>query len=373
MDARMSAPERRREYLDWIRGVAVLLMIEAHLLDSWTNASDRETDIYRMAMLLAGMGSVLFLVLAGVAVGLSAGSKLRRSGDPAAAATAVARRGLQLFALAFLFRLQAWFLGWSHNPRDLLKVDILNIMGPSIVMTAMLWRTARSVSGRCLIFALSTAAAAFVTPVVRTIPLSSLPDPIEAYIIPVPGLSNFVFFPWIGFVFSGALMGVVIDRAGNVDTEKRVNLRLAGFGAILIGLASIGSMLPSPFEHSHFWTTSPSYFFIRIGLVAGAVGLAYAWTYAELNRRFTIDPIVQLGRTSLFIYWIHVELVYGLISYPIHHNLSLTQASVAYVLLAALMLACSVWKDRLVSRYGDRIPLVRRAAVRSEISPATRR
>jgi uncharacterized membrane protein len=372
MNARMPVPGRRREYLDWIRGVGVLLMIAAHLLDSWTRAPDRETDIYRIAMLLAGTGSVLFLVLAGVAVALSAGSKLRRSGDPASAATAVTRRGLQIFALAFLFRLQAWFLGWSHDPRDLLKVDILNVMGPSIVMTAMLWRMARSISGRCVLFALSTAAVALVTPVLRTIPLSSLPDPIEAYIIPVPGLSNFVFFPWMGFVFSGALMGVVIDRATNVDTEKRVNLWLAGSGLILVGLASIGSMLPSPL-HSHFWTTSPSYFFIRIGLVAVAVGLAYAWTHAELNRRFTVDPIVQLGRTSLFIYWIHVELVYGLISYPIHHWLTLPQACVAYVLFAALMLACSVWKDRLVSRYGDRIPLVRCAAVRNEISPATRR
>ena len=185
-------------------------------------------------------------------------------------------------------------------------------MGPSIVMTAMVWRMVRSISGRCVLFALSTAAVALVTPVLRTIPLSSLPDPIEAYIIPVPGLSNFVFFPWMGFVFSGALMGVVIDRATNVDTEKRVNLWLAGSGLIVVGLASIGSMLPSPL-HSHFWTTSPSYFFIRIGLAAVAVSLAYAWTHAELNRRFTVDPIVQLGRTSLFIYWIHVELVYGLI------------------------------------------------------------
>jgi peptidoglycan/LPS O-acetylase OafA/YrhL len=26
----------RRAYLDWLRGVAVLIMVEAHTLDSWT-------------------------------------------------------------------------------------------------------------------------------------------------------------------------------------------------------------------------------------------------------------------------------------------------------------------------------------------------
>ena len=36
---------------------------------------------------------------------------------------------------------------------------------------------------------------------------------------------------------------------------------------------------------------------------------------------------MQLGRTSLFIYWIHVELVYGLISLPLHRALSLPAAA----------------------------------------------
>jgi uncharacterized membrane protein len=77
-------------------------------------------------------GAPLFLFLAGVAIPLSAGSKLRKSGDIPAATRAVVRRGLEIFGLAFLFRLQAWILGWS-SPRALLKVDILNIMGPSIM------------------------------------------------------------------------------------------------------------------------------------------------------------------------------------------------------------------------------------------------
>ena len=346
------AVARRRDYLDWLRGVAVLLMIEAHLLDSWTRLADRETGAFRAAMAIGGMGTVLFLLLAGTASALSAGSKTRRSGDPAKAARAVARRGLEIFALAFVFRLQAWILGWSSNPLDLLKVDILNIMGPSIVLAALLWYLGRSTVGRCVVFAAATLATALVTPIVRALPLARLPDPIEGYIVPVQGLSNFVFFPWLGMVFAGALAGVAIDAAKTAERERKVNGWLAAGGVVTATVAFAASYLPSPFSASYFWTSSPAYFFIRTGLVMCAIAGAYAWTRAAGVARWS--PLIQLGRTSLFIYWIHVELLYGLISRPLHHKLSLPAACAAYLLFVPLMLACSIAKDRAVERYRQR-------------------
>lgn len=32
----MAAARPRRGYLDWLRGIAVLIMIQAHVIDSWT-------------------------------------------------------------------------------------------------------------------------------------------------------------------------------------------------------------------------------------------------------------------------------------------------------------------------------------------------
>ena len=111
-----STGSNRRTYLDLLRGVAVLLMIDAHLFDSWTRFPDRDGKPFAAVIFFGGFGTTLFLALAGVAVALSAGSKFRRSGDARAASAAVVRRGLEIFGLAFLFRLQAWFLGWSHSP-----------------------------------------------------------------------------------------------------------------------------------------------------------------------------------------------------------------------------------------------------------------
>ena len=349
----MAAEQRgsqRRSYLDVVRGIAVLLMIEAHLFDSWTRVPDRETGAFGRAMLLGGMGTTLFLTLAGVAVALSAGSKLRRLGDPAAASAAVVRRGLEIFALAFVFRFQAWILGWSHSPTDLLKVDVLNVMGPSIVLAALLWRVGHSAAQRAWIFGAATVLVAFVTPFARSLPPGSLPDALRAYITPVAGLSNFVFFPWLAMVFGGAVIGVLLDAVANPADERRMNIRLAAGAVVLFAAASIGSYLPPLSLHSSFWTTSASYLFTRIAIVAMLVAACYAWSRTAGGW----SALAQLGRTSLFIYWIHVEIVYGLISLPLHRALSLPAALAAYVAFCGFMLACSLAKDAVVERYRAR-------------------
>ena len=107
-----SAPGRRT-YLDVLRGVAVLVMIEAHVIDSWTRVADRRSRAFGESLILGGFGAPLFLFLAGVSVSLSAASKLRRTGDVATASRAVIRRGAEILGLAFVFRLQACIIRWG--------------------------------------------------------------------------------------------------------------------------------------------------------------------------------------------------------------------------------------------------------------------
>ncbi|HET9264047.1 MAG TPA: heparan-alpha-glucosaminide N-acetyltransferase domain-containing protein [Vicinamibacterales bacterium] len=344
---------RRRGYLDWLRGIAVLIMIEAHVVDSWTEPADRDGPLFGGALILGGFGAPLFLFLAGVAVSMSAGSKSRRGGDQAAAARAVVRRGLEIFGLAFLFRLQAWVLGWS-SPRALLKVDILNIMGPSIMAAAALWGSVRKNSSRVLVFTAATSAVAFLTPSLRNATfIVALPAPIEAYFRPVPGLTNFVFLPWAAFVFGGAAAGVLIDMARDPVQERRLNVMFAiGGGGLALGAFAL-SYYPTPFAASYFWTTSPAFFFLRLGLMIAGIAAAYAWE-SRPGGRAKWSPVQQLGRTSLFIYWIHVEMVYGLVSRPLHHALALPRVGGAYGLFVFFMLGCSILKDRIVNAWKRR-------------------
>jgi uncharacterized membrane protein len=349
------ARRRRRGYLDWMRGLAVLIMIEAHVVDSWTAASGRGTRGFYWSLILGGFGAPLFLFLAGVSVVLSAGSKFRRSGDVGPASRAVIRRGLEIFLLAFVFRVQAWVLGWGA-PRGLLRVDILNIMGPSIMAAAAIWGAGRTWRARAALLVLATGAMTLLTPIVRASrALSALPDPVEAYLRPVAGLANFTFFPWAGFLFAGALVGLGVDAASSREREARLNLHLLIGGALLAAFAYGTSFLPSPLWRSEFWTSSPSFFFLRVGLMSAAIALAFAWE-SRPGGAEAWSPMQQLGRTSLFIYWIHVEMVYGLISLPLHKALTFRQSWAALALFAGFMLLCSLAKDRFVGWWKSRPP-----------------
>ena len=349
---RVKESNGRRRYLDWVRGLAVLVMIQAHILDSWTRIDVRNTSAFAWSMIVAGFGAPLFLFLAGVSVALSAASKSRRTGDEATATSAVVKRGAWIFLLAFLFRIQAWILGWG-TPRSLLKVDILNIMGPSIIVAAALWGTFRGRVQRSIAFAIAAAAVSLIAPIVRSAPtIAALPDALEAYLRPIAGFSSFCFFPWSGFVFAGACIGVFVDAARTPDAESQVNKWFAVTGLGLVACAYAASFLPTPYAHSEFWGASPAFFAIRVGVLTAVIAAAYWWEKLRLAPSW--KPMEQLGRTSLFIYWIHVEMVYGLISLPIHKTFTHAQSWAAYAAFVLLMLALSVQKDRFVNWWKTR-------------------
>lgn len=363
----MRAPAGRRSYLDVLRGIAVLIMVEAHVIDAWTRTSDRATRGFGQALILGGFGAPLFLFLAGIGVVLSAGSKARRSGDPAAASRAVQRRGLQIFALALLFRLQSWVLGGFSAPAwTMLKVDILNIMGPAMIAAAALWSVGRGARSRLAIYTVSAIAIVLVTPAIRHVAaLAALPDSIEGYLRPIPGLTNFTLFPWVAFVLAGAVVGVILDTAKTAVADRRANLALGAGGLLVAAAAYQASFLPPLDPRSAFWTTSASFFLLRVGLMTAALGLAWLWEQRPTaGQRWS--PIQLLGRTSLFVYWVHVELVYGWVSRPLHGAFPLPGAWAALGLVCALMLWLALQKERLAHKY------LRQQDLRAKLNRAVR-
>ncbi len=87
--------------------------------------------------------------------------------------------------------------------------------------------------------------------------------------------------------------------------------------------------------------------------MTAAIAVAYAWELRP-GGRSKWSPIRQLGRTSLFIYWIHVEMVYGLISLPLHKRLTSGQAWLALAVFVIFMLLCSIAKERTVRWWRSR-------------------
>jgi uncharacterized membrane protein len=352
----MNAGKGRQAYLDWVRGVAVLIMIEAHVFDSWARDTDRVRPIFGYAMLLGGFGAPLFLFLAGVALVLSAESKHRRIENFDASWRAAEQRGWQLFGLAFIFRLQSYILGGAKNAIGLLKVDILNIMGPAMACAAITGRYLRGKGARGVWFAAAALGIALVTPLVRTTRwLDWLPDPVEWYFRPVPGRTNFTLFPWAGFVFAGAAVGTAIDHFRLTGRTNRLQIWLGAVGVGLTWLAYRASFLPTIYERSDFWTSSPTFFLIRTGMLVAVLPIGYLWEHAPLRHKLSLwSPLEELGKASLLVYWIHVELVYGVLSRPLRRSLSLESTMVAYVVFTLFLLTIV----RLKRRFFDPSPSI---------------
>ena len=87
---------------------------------------------------------------------------------------------------------------------------------------------------------------------------------------------------------------------------------------------------------------------MRVGLLILTLPLGYLWEHAPFRHKLSAwSPLVELGRASLFVYWVHVEMVYGVFSRPIRRSLSLEGALVAYILFTAFLLVLVLLKNRL--------------------------
>lgn len=326
----------RRAYIDWLRGVAVIVMFTAHATDAWTREADRGGSIFFWRDVFSGFGAPLFLLLAGTAIAFSAAAGARRGETDAAASARVQRRGWQIFGIAFIFRFQMYVTSLFYRWRSILKVDILNVMGPSIAAAAWVWGRARTARARALALLVPSIAIPFATPYIRGMHwLAVLPDPIEAYIRPAGEFANFTLFPWSAFVFAGAVIGVILERASGTPAESRRVWSITALGALLVAVSYSLSFRPSPFPNSHFWTTSPAFFFLRLGIMMSAFGLAWIWSERLWAGQW--QPFVLLGQTSLFVYWVHVELVYGYATKPIYHRLPFWASCLGVVMLTVVM------------------------------------
>ena len=115
------------------------------------------------------------------------------------------------------------------------------------------------------------------------------------------------------------------------------------------------SFLPSPYAKSEFWTSSPAFFLLRVGLLtcrsrspSGGIGPRGGAIISQWS------PVETLGRASLFVYWVHVEIVYGFFSRPLRRALELDDVLVAYVLFTVFLLGLVLVKDWLAE--GKRRP-----------------
>ena len=335
----------RRAYIDWLRGIAVVAMIEWHVIDSWSIAGPRDGTAWVVIRTVGGYAAPLFLFLAGLAVPLAIRAREKRGMTLTEAAWSVQKRGWQIFGIAHVFRFLSFFLNPNASWTELLKPDILNVLGLGLAATAFLGGfVGRAPAARrktmwwLLLPAVAVLAA---TPLARLWwwPTLLIPQ-LEAYIRPVGNFGVFSLFPWLAYVPFGAFLGVLIVETTDDRDERTLagHMAAAGIAAGAIGAAGVWFVADGS---ATSWIETYSNVVMRAGVMTAA--LAVSRGVVAVQPAWLTNPLLLLGQTSLFVYWVHVELAYGVWSLPLHHTLPLRWSVPGFAGMLVLMYFAAGW------------------------------
>ena len=370
---------KRLAHIDWMRGLACVLMFQTHCYDSWLSPAARKSAFFSWSQLGGTLPAPLFVFLSGISFALVTERLREKGASPGEIAKTTIRRGAEIFALGLLFRLQEFSLGFPWAPwTDLLRVDVLNILGLGMMLMGVLcWLTAARTENdaapltssgssaplvaasrtRGIFSALCAAAAvALATPPLWTTHRPDfLPWPLESYINgvhvfgkPQPWL--FPLFPWSAFAFAGLAVGFFLFTG---IARRKEGVVFAALGAtgflacfVSVKLDALHRQLYSVYD---YWHTSPNFFLMRCGVLLIILALIYAWCRWGFAQR-GFSPILQLGKTSLLVYWVHIEFVYGRFSILPKRQCSILVASAGLLTIFVSMVILSVlrtnWKKR---------------------------
>jgi len=347
---RIHASTHRLEYLDWVRGFGALIMLNGHVWHSYLKPELKTSGIYNLTQFLGGMPPALFLFLTGVTLAFLMDSTERKGLRPGARIVEALKRSRYLFFLAFAFRIQLWIFGLPAPWQGIFKVDVLNCMGFSIAALSLMaaFRTVE----RVRLCAVLGFAIAFLSPVVSQMDWSGVPAVVRAYI--VPDYNFFGIFPWGAYLAFGASVGSVIRIIQPDMVDRAMQWAALAGGVLILACQYFSNSSLTIYTKSEYWLDSPAQVLTKLGVLLIMVAFAFVWTRYAANTGWSW--IRQFGTTSLLVYWVHIELVYGKASWLIRDNLTIPQTILAAAIVISLMLLISTmrthreqWKQRLAA------------------------
>jgi uncharacterized membrane protein len=346
-----------------MRGLACVLMFQTHCYDSWLSPAARQSKFFMYSQLGGTFPAPLFLFLAGVSFALVTRRLQQKNLGPAQIARATIRRGAQIFAFGLLFRLQEYVIAWGWAPlSDLLRVDILNIIGLSMMLMGLLcWPVTLLPAARRTMSLIIVPAGTALLISLLTPPLWTtwrpdwLPWPLESYINGVHNLGKpqawlFPIFPWAGFAFAGLAAGFILQSDWGRKREAITFLTAGAAGLLLVAAARWFDHQPRRLYAVYdYWHTSPNFFLIRVGMLLIILAACYAWCRWGVGE-WGFSPLIQLGQASLLVYWVHIEFVYGRASILPKHSDSIRVASVGLLTIFLAMLGLAYVRTRFKGR-----------------------
>jgi uncharacterized membrane protein len=309
------ASKPRVHVLDFIRLVAMLLMIQGHTLDAFLDPSgvNWDTSHWNAWVHLRGLTAPLFLMVSGAVTVLG----VKYEADGRVARAVIRRRVLMALMVVGIGYLMVFpanriaDLRWLSQDlwQAFFRVNILQLNGVSLLLLTGVLALAKTVR-RYAAWSLSIAFGIFLlAPVVSSVDwFRWLPEGLAAYLAFEHG-SLFPIFPFSAYMFLGVGLGALLMEA---PVDRRVRwFRLAclSASAAFLALGLVLGKLPTTWLPEHdLYKVGHAYTMLRLGF-ALLVFAFLAWVSEALPRLSA--ACAGMGRKSLYVYVVHLVLIYG--------------------------------------------------------------
>jgi heparan-alpha-glucosaminide N-acetyltransferase-like protein len=350
-------------FIDLYRTAVILLMLEGHVFRTFLQKDLQQSNLFQLHEFFHGLTAAAFLFGAGMTFVISTRRRwleFHHWGEPVAKRI---RRYLLILALGLVVHLPFFSfrkIMIDALPADLLQLfqsDVLACIGFGLILLQGLVFLFKTETRFYVAVSIITVMVCVLTPLTWEVDfLKILPLPAAQLLNGLHG-SPFPLFPFVGFLFAGAIVSWELLAAGERGEEHKFSKRLGLIGAGLVLAGILSDVIPIQIYPTYdFWLTSPAYFFIRVGAL-----LLITYGFWRLAGRFsqTSGTWTILGRESLFVYVIHLFLLYGSAVNPqlnlqvfLGQDLGFGASLLVLLALSAFLLGCAaLWnylrKDHL--------------------------
>jgi len=312
----MKPKNNRIIFLDIMRAIAVLMMVQGHTTDTFLADEYRTYDsiFFAIWITLRGFTAPIFMFTSGtVFTYLFAKNKLPFAQNPRVKKGFY--RFLTLVIIGYLLRYPTYKIFDFSNVSEtqwtiFFGVDALHLIGFGLLFIIITLYLAEKIKlNPYLLFGAVTLFFFVLTIPIRGIEWSEiLPLPLAGYLYRGSG-SIFPLFPWAGYVLAGGLLGHYLAVNPGIQRTKEFATKIALLGISMIIFSILFNMVKSGFNHDvSFWNMGIPLIFFRLGVVVLLNGII-AFTALKLE---TVPPLlIQIGKNTLLIYVVHLIILYG--------------------------------------------------------------
>ncbi|MFN0156770.1 MAG: heparan-alpha-glucosaminide N-acetyltransferase domain-containing protein [Bacteroidota bacterium] len=311
----MKNPTDRIQFIDIMRGVAVVVMVVGHSIDSVLSNGSRSSEMFRLYDAVRGFTAPMFLFVSGLAFSVATEKKwdaYRHIGRPL-----FHRLGRILLLLIIGYALHLPFFSLnkilyqatSADYAQLFQADVLHCVAISLLILQAIVLCVRTPRTWAIVVSIIAMVCVCLSPVVWGIDFAPLVSPILSPYFNQTQISIFPLFPFSGFLFIGAMTGHFFLNARRHDLEREFFKKISLAGIVMGICGIVFEFFPISLYSPHdYWKSSPIFFFVRLAIV---FVLTSGFFFLRSLPDIVSKNIILLGQSSLLVYVLHIMIVYG--------------------------------------------------------------